>query len=455
MRHRSLHRAAALSMVALLLSAGIAAADGVAADGDALTSQVDGTVHLGTVDPGAEVIVDVRFVLTCAGLSHVDPGQSILLSYGGGSQPGDGEIVSVGAATLDPIEGDWAVDDEGCATPAPSTDNGSWSRVTLTAPSVPGTGYAYTVSWDRALSPAGTNDDQALSRTPTTVDFTLDVRGNVAPTLLLPSSVTVEGDTTGGWTADWSGVSATDPEDSPDPVPSCTPAAGSVLPLGTTTVACSVTDTGGRSDSGSFDVTVVDTTPPVIGAMPADRTLTALDPSGTIVTYAVPGASDVVDPQPTVDCVPASGSHVAVGTTTITCAATDDSGNRSTDTFNVTVTYSAPHAAAATWLEPVGSSGTLVANRGRSVPVKVLLSVDGTELRTGDARLSIVDCGGRDTRSVGLAYSGGRWNAAIDTAPLAGACYSVSATIDGLVAGSFTLELRGSMTVSKASTSRR
>lgn len=455
MRHRSLHRAAAMSMVALLLSAGIAAADGVAADGDALTSQVDGTVDLGTFDPSAEVIVDVRFVLTCAGLSHVDPGQSIVLSYGGGSQPGDGEIVSVGSATLDPIEGDWAVDDEGCATPAPSTDNGSWSRVTLKAPSVPGNGYAYTVSWDRALSPAGVNDDQALSRTPTTVDFTLDVRGNVAPTLVLPASFTVEGDTAGGWTADWSGVSATDPEDSPDPVSSCVPAAGSVLPLGTTTVACSVTDSGGRSDSGSFDVTVVDTAAPALGAMPADQTLTTLDPSGTTVTYTAPNASDVVDPSPTVDCIPASGGHVAVGTTTITCAATDASGNRSTDTFSVTVSYSAPHEATATWLEPVGSGGTLVANRGRSVPVKVQLSVDGTEVRTGDASLSVVDCGGGNATSVGLAYSGGRWNAAVDTTSLTGACYTVAATIDGLTAGSFTLDLRGSITVSKASTSRR
>ena len=78
--------------------------------------------------------------------------------------------------------------------------------------------------------------------------------------LTVPADQTVEGDTTGGWVAAYAGVSATDAEDDPDPTPICSPAAGEVLPLGTTTVACSVTDSGGRSDSGSFDVTVVDTT---------------------------------------------------------------------------------------------------------------------------------------------------------------------------------------------------
>ncbi|HET7168036.1 MAG TPA: HYR domain-containing protein [Candidatus Limnocylindrales bacterium] len=455
MSHRSLHRAAALSMAALLLSAGIAAADDVAADGDVLTSQTDATVHLGVVDPGAEVSVDVRFVLTCAGLSHVDPGQSIALTFGGGSQSGDGQIVSVGSATLDPIEGDWAVDDEGCPTPAPSTDNGSWSRVTLRAPTVPGKGYPFTISWDRVLSPEGANDDQAIGRTPTTVDFTLDVRGNTAPTLLLPDPFSVEGDTTGGWTADWSGVGATDPEDSPDPTPSCVPAAGDVLPLGTTTVSCSVTDTDGRSDTGSFEVTVVDTTPPTLTAMPADQTLTTSDPTGTTISYPMPIAADVVDASPTVDCVPASGSHLGRGTTTVTCTATDDSGKSSSDTFAITVRYATAHTATATWLEPVGSGGTFGANRGRSVPVKLRLTVDGSERGTGDARLSLVACGGAATTSVGLVYSGGRWNTTLDTARLADPCYVVSATIDGLTAGSFTLELRGSVATSTTATPRR
>ncbi len=458
MSHRPLFRAAALAMSALLLTAGIAHADSVAADGDVLSSTVDGTVNLGSVDPGAEVIVDVRFVLACAGLSHVDPGQSIRLAFAGGSQPGDGAIVSVSSATLDPVEGTWAADDEGCPTPAPTTDNGSWSRVTLRAPTVPGHGYTYSVMWDRALSPEGADDAGALSRTPTAVDFTLDVLGDAAPSLDLPLPFTVEGDTTGGWTADWAAVSATDAEDDPDPTPTCTPAGGATVPLGTTSVVCSVTDTAGQSDSGTFDVTVVDTRAPALVGMPIDQAVTTSDPTGTNLAYTPPTATDVVDPAPAVICLPAVGDHVGLGTTTVTCTATDASGNAASDTFDVVISYQAPHSARATWLEPVGSAGSLEANRGRNVPIKVQLFVDGIERQAGVARLSLVPCGGGDASVIGLLYSGGRWNASLDTARLPAACYTISAVIDELTAGAFTLELRGTeaaRTGAKTGTSRR
>ena len=47
--------------------------------------------------------------------------------------------------------------------------------------------------------------------------------------------MTVAADGTDGWTASYV-VSATDAEDDPDPVPTCAPAVGDVLPIGTTTV---------------------------------------------------------------------------------------------------------------------------------------------------------------------------------------------------------------------------
>jgi hypothetical protein len=67
--------------------------------------------------------------------------------------------------------------------------------------------------------------------------------------------MTVEADAPAGWSATYT-VSATDAEDDPDPVPTCAPVVGTVIPLGTTTVACSVTDSGGLVTTGSFDVTV-------------------------------------------------------------------------------------------------------------------------------------------------------------------------------------------------------
>jgi hypothetical protein len=52
-----------------------------------------------------------------------------------------------------------------------------------------------------------------------------------------------------------------------------------------------------------------------------------------------------------------------------------------------------------------------------------------------------------------LAWSGGRWNHSLATSMLAGGCYEVVATIDGLTAGSFRLELRGEESA-KAATKR-
>src|SRR5438270_490210 len=43
---------------------------------------------------------------------------------------------------------------------------------------------------------------------------------------------------------------------------SCSPASGSIFPLGATTVTCSATDAHGNSSTKTFTVTVVDTTPP-------------------------------------------------------------------------------------------------------------------------------------------------------------------------------------------------
>ena len=88
------------------------------------------------------------------------------------------------------------------------------------------------------------------------------------------------------------GLGATDAEDDPDPSPICSPAAGEVLPLGTTTVACSVTDSGGRTTSDTFDVTVVDTTAPSIDVA-ADQAVTTHDPSGATVTYDAASAAEL------------------------------------------------------------------------------------------------------------------------------------------------------------------
>jgi hypothetical protein len=117
----------------------------------------------------------------------------------------------------------------------------------------------------------------------------------------------------------------------------CVPQSGSFFSIGTTTVTCS-TQFGPQC---SFDVTVNDVQAPTIGC-PANIITTAnAQPApgsctiGRVVTFAANPADNC--PGTTVVCVPASGSFFAVGTTTVSCTATDPSDNTASCSFSVTV----------------------------------------------------------------------------------------------------------------------
>jgi hypothetical protein len=154
----------------------------------------------------------------------------------------------------------------------------------------------------------------------------------------VPGAITVEATSSGGATVNYTDPTATDDVDGPVPV-SCAPASGSQFNIGTTSVDCSATDSSGNTGHASFDVTVHDTTPPVLGAMPSDISDTTESPAGKAEIYSLPTATDTVDSNPSVSCSPASGSTFPVGTTTVHCHATDDSGNSSPDgTFTVAIT---------------------------------------------------------------------------------------------------------------------
>lgn len=444
MHHRPLRRAIALSLGALLAFAGVAAADTVRADGDITTPVVETTADLGAVAPGSVHLVNIGFVLTCANGSHVDAGQTVTATYAGGNEPEDGRILSVTDGTVGPAPATWPADRASCASPAQTFADGTPSVVTLQAPTIPGNGYVFSLMFDRLISPEGANDGAAVSNS-IAIDIRLDV--NTPPTLTLPTLAgvgTVEGNTIGGWVGPWLGLAATDVEDDPDPAPGCTPTAGTFLPLGPNSVTCSVTDSGGLATSAPFTLAVVDTTAPTLLSVPGDYSVTTNDPTGMILSYATPSAMDVVDTHPVVGCLPDSGSHVDVGTTTVTCSATDASGNAAQDSFDVTVIYVSPHVATATWGEPVaGSNTTFTANRGRSIPIKVELFVDGVAAISGEAELLLSPCATGSGLRLALVPGNGRWSVGLDTSALDGSCYTVTATIDGLEAGSFHLELRG------------
>ncbi|HLG13024.1 MAG TPA: proprotein convertase P-domain-containing protein [Blastocatellia bacterium] len=113
----------------------------------------------------------------------------------------------------------------------------------------------------------------------------------------------------------------------------CSPASGTFFPKGTTTVNC----TTSAGPGCSFTVTVNDTEPPMI-TCPANVTAVTPRPCNTtgVVTYAAPMVTDNC-PGATVMCVPPSGSSFAVGVTTVTCTATDTSGNTANCSFTVTL----------------------------------------------------------------------------------------------------------------------
>jgi hypothetical protein len=163
--------------------------------------------------------------------------------------------------------------------------------------------------------------------------FKVTVRDTTAPTLTLPANITAEATRPAGAVVAFaafgsdlvSGVMAAQ----------CTPVSGTTFAIGTTTVSCTATDAAGNFSTGAFSVTVRDTTPPTI-TVPANITAEATSPSGAAVTYSA-SASDIVDGNVAVQCTPASGSTFALGTTAVSCSASDSRGNAASRSFTVTV----------------------------------------------------------------------------------------------------------------------
>lgn len=115
----------------------------------------------------------------------------------------------------------------------------------------------------------------------------------------------------------------------------CSENSGDIFPLGATTVTCVARDACDRSAAGSFTISVHDTLPPEL-SVPADLIVDASSAAGAPVEFTLL-ATDAVDPSPAVSCAPASGSTFPIGATVVTCTASDASGNRATETFQITV----------------------------------------------------------------------------------------------------------------------
>ena len=116
----------------------------------------------------------------------------------------------------------------------------------------------------------------------------------------------------------------------------CDTASGSLFPIGATTVSCSAV-LGSSSATGTFTVTVTD---PAVVTLDTPKSVTVAQTKknrATRVRFDVAG-NDSLDGALHVSCNHASGSAFKVGSTLVTCTATNSRGKVVSATFTVVVT---------------------------------------------------------------------------------------------------------------------
>lgn len=356
--------------------------------------------------------------------------------------PTNGQVFTVNVGTSLTVQVQ-AVDPDG--TPVTVSDLGLPPGATFGGCVASSGTTTCTLNWTPEADEAGSDFVVAFTArdasnvTAAPYSFTIRVPANTPPTLTVPADRTAEATSALGASVTFT-ATATDVEDGNLPV-TCTPASGSVFPQGTTTVTCAVTDSGGLSAEGQFTVTVADTTPPTITA-PADVTVhPTTGQFSAPVTYALPAATDTVS-SVTVTCTPASGSVFPLGTTTVTCTATDEAGNSAQVQFQVNVRF-----VTAGFFQPVRMNELNVVKAGSSVPLKFSLGGDwGLDiLGVGAPSSTPVSCsaltpvgGAQPTDTAGgssLSYGDGQYVYVWKTqASWAGTCRTVSVTLrDGSV----------------------
>ena len=111
-------------------------------------------------------------------------------------------------------------------------------------------------------------------------------------------------------------------------------------------------------DIGAYESAYVDNDLGLSG-LPATITINATSPHGAVVTYTPPTAVDESgdSPAPTVSCTPASGATFAIGTTTVTCTASDSDDTNSPVSASFTVTVKGAAAQVNDLISLVNSMG--------------------------------------------------------------------------------------------------
>jgi len=328
-KNRKLLYILVLTTALVLALTSIALADNLIPDGDYATPVALNALALGDICAGESKSGDALFAINRVGGGQTFA-NSATVTVSVGTNSANATATMTEAAIV--LPSDWVSLDNNTLSEDTAT-----SQVTVDTTGLAIDSYSQVVKYQAS---GAKNGGSTVDR-PGNLTVTWNVVGcgtddTTAPELTLPDDQTFEGNTTGGYSGAYVGATATDDFD-PSPSVVCTPASPNFFSLGTTPVNCTATDASGNSSSGSFNIIVVDTTAPTLVGMPADMTVEGNTVGGANVSFTDPTATDAVDPNPSVSCLPASGSKFVLGSTTVTCTATDASGNSSSGSFKITV----------------------------------------------------------------------------------------------------------------------
>jgi hypothetical protein len=195
----------------------------------------------------------------------------------------------------------------------------------------PGSGsvFPFGTSWIKCFAV-----DQSGRRA--TGEIQVNVSDIVPPVLKVPQSFELSSEDDRGAYLKFD-VSAFDEIDG-EVKPVCLPESGAFIPNGRTTVKCSAEDASLNPASAAFEVMVQprDTGKLQLSVPSETIAYSGENKLGTFVEYKVE-AYGSADPDPVIDCAPASGDFFEVGETKVVCTAVDDFDQRAEAAFVVTV----------------------------------------------------------------------------------------------------------------------
>ncbi len=206
----------------------------------------------------------------------------------------------------------------------------------------------------------------------TTCSFVVRVVDSEQPEIKgCPADITVTSPDCDEVSVQWTPPTATDNCQLTNFFGSHTP--GDFFPLGTTTVTYTALDQQGAFSTCTFSINVLDNQPPVISNCPGDIVMDATTACSMPVSWTLPTASDNCSLR-SFNSTHNPGDNFTIGTTTVSYTATDESGNSTFCSFNVTLedhqppvitgcpadtviteTYPGDNSAVVSWTEPTAT----------------------------------------------------------------------------------------------------